>query len=107
MRRFIPFLLLLLAATANAQQTQTKVTGTIVDPNSVPYYPATVLACLTPPTQNPTVAGAAISTNPGVPYCVGPVQTGPSGTFQIPLYANSVIQCNNVSCSTQWQFTVT
>lgn len=99
--------LCLLAVPAFAQQTQTKVTGTITDPNSVPYYPATVLACLTPPTQNPTVAGAAISTNPGVPYCVGPAQTGTDGTFQIPLYANSVIQCNNVACSTQWQFTVT
>jgi hypothetical protein len=109
MNRTISGLLLLLAVVipARAQQTQTKVTGTIVDPNSVPYYPATVLACLTPPTQNPTVAGAAISTNPGVPYCVGPAQTGPDGTFQIPLYANSVIQCNNVTCSTQWQFTVT
>lgn len=101
------FILGLLCGAVNAQQTQTKVTGTIVDPNSVPYYPATVLACLTPPTQNPTVAGAPISTNPGVPYCVGPAQTGPDGTFQIPLYANSVIQCNNVNCSTLWQFTVT
>lgn len=100
-------LLCLFAVPVFAQQTQTKVTGTIIDPNSVPYYPATVLACLVPPTQNPTVAGAPISTNPGVPYCVGPAQTGPTGTFQIPLYANSVIQCNNVACSTQWQFTVT
>lgn len=100
-------LLCLVALPASAQQTQSKVTGTIVDPNSVPYYPATVLACLTPAVTNPTVAGAAISTNPGAPYCVGPAQTGLDGTFQIPLYANSVIQCNNVACSTQWQFTVT
>lgn len=100
-------LLCLVALPVSAQQTQTKVTGTIVDPNSVPYYPATVLACLTPAVTNPTVAGAAISTNPGAPYCVGPAQTGLDGTFQIPLYANSVIQCNNVACSTQWQFTVT
>lgn len=106
-RWVIPLLLLLLAIPASAQQTQTSVTGTITDPNSVPYYPATVLACLTPPTTNPTVAGAPISTNVGVPYCVGPAQTGTTGTFQIPLYANGVISCGNVTCTTQWQFTVT
>lgn len=109
MRRTLPVLLIFLALVipARAQQTQTKVTGTIVDPNSVPYYPATVLACLTPPTTNPTVAGASISTNIGQPYCVGPANTGPDGTFQLPLYANSVISCSNVACTTQWQFTVT
>lgn len=101
MRRFLPALLLLCAPLALAQN-QTAVSGTLTDPGAVPYYPATVLACLSPSTLYPTVGGQAVNPVPGTNYCVGPVNTAPSGYFSMGLWPNSLI----TPASTQWVFTV-
>ena len=96
------FLALLLFASAASAQTQTLVSGTLTDPNGVAYYPATVIACLSPSTLNPTVGGNAVNPRPGANYCVGPVNTSGSGFFSMALWPNA----NIAPASTTWVFTV-
>lgn len=79
----------------------TNVFGTIVDANSIPYFPASVTASLTPVTTNPTVNGLPVNPNPGVDYTVSAV-TAPDGSFSMPLFANGVITPGG----TQWLFKV-
>src|SRR5882757_3143830 len=105
MRRFLPALLLLFAPLAFAQN-QTIVTGTITDPSGIPYYPATVSACLTPATLYPMVAGQQVNNNPGTNYCFGPVSTASNGSFLMSLWGNALITCSPACAATQWLFTV-
>lgn len=105
MRRFLPALLLLFTPLAFAQN-QTIVTGTIADPSGIPYYPATVSACLSPATLYPMVAGQQVNNNPGTNYCFGPVSTASNGSFLMSLWGNALITCSPVCPSTQWLFTV-
>lgn len=93
--------MLVLACPAFAQN-QTTVTGTLTDPNGIAYYPATVLACLSPSTLNPKVGGNSINLNQGSNYCIGPVNTSSSGSFQMALYTNASI----TPAATTWIFTV-
>lgn len=99
MKRLLLFLLL---ASPLFGQNQTTVTGTLVDPNGIAYYPATVIACLSPVTLNPKVAGNSINLNQGANYCIGPVNTTRSGFFQMALYTNASIS----PAATTWIFTV-
>jgi hypothetical protein len=94
---------LLFAPSLFAQTTQTSVTGTITDSNSVAYYPATVQACLTPVTTDPVVNGQHVNPNQGVNYCGPSVQTSPAGSFTMALWPNSGITPG----ATQWNFKVT
>jgi len=94
--------LLLFAGPALAQTTQTLVSGIITDPNGVPYYPATVTACLTPVTTNPIVNGQPVNPNQGANYCIAQAQTSPSGFFSRHLWPNAGI----TPAATQWTFSV-
>lgn len=95
-------ILFLLFAASAAAQTQTLVSGTLTDPNGVAYYPATVTACLSPSTLNPTVGGRAVNPNPGANYCVGPTNTSINGFFSMALWGNA----NITPGGTTWIFTV-
>jgi len=102
MRKILIAALFLFLAGRIEAQTQTLVSGTLVDPSGVAYYPATVKACLSPSTLNPTVGGNAVNPNPGSNYCVGPTSTSNSGFFSMALWPNA----NIVPASTTWIFTV-
>lgn len=80
----------------------TIVSGVIVDPGSIPYYPATVTATLTPTTVNPTANGRAINPNPGLNMTVV-APTNTDGSFTMSLFGNAAI----LPGGTQWLFTVT
>jgi hypothetical protein len=84
-------------------QTQTTVTGTVTDPNGVPYAGGTIDATLVPTGVTPTVAG--IGQIPG--YRV-PVPLDKNGAFTMPLYCNTAAGgCTAIQPSgTQWMFTV-
>ena len=103
MKKLILALTFFLAPSLFAQTTQTAVTGTITDPNSIAYYPATVQACLTPVTTDPVVNGVHVNNNQGVNYCGPQVSTSPVGSFSMALWPNAGITPG----STQWTFTVT
>jgi hypothetical protein len=105
LRKYLAFLLLFLPSIVQAQATaQTAVSGIIVDPAGVPYYPTTVLACLFPVTIDPVVDGVHVNPNQGANYCIGPAQTTPTGAFTMALFPNGNIAPTG---GTQWQFTVT
>jgi hypothetical protein len=86
---------LLFLATGSARaQTQTTVTGTIVDPQGIPYAGGTYSIQLIPagtPTVNGNLIGGAFN---------GSLDS--SGKFTIALWPNSAI----LPASSQWQFTI-
>src|ERR1700729_1007405 len=104
MKKYLAVILLFLPSLVRAQATaQTTVTGTIVDPVQVPYYPATVLACLSPVTVDPTVDGVHVNPNQGANYCIGPVQTAPTGAFTMSLFPNAnIFNAAPNNGTTQW-----
>jgi len=105
MRKLFFVFILMLAASAGVQaQNPTAVTGTLVDPNGVPFYPATVTACLSPFTRDPVANGQHINSQAGSGgnYCPGNVSTSPNGAFSMNIYPNAAITPG----ATQYQFTV-
>lgn len=97
------FLLLgLLAALAIPAfpQTQTVVTGTVTDPNGIPYANGTMKATIQPvPPGSPCVV---INGNcQPIQGTVGPVPLNSSGTFSTNLWANSLIQPSGSQWSIQ------
>jgi hypothetical protein len=99
---FIAALLFFFSAARLCAQNPTNVTGTITDANSIAYYPATVLACLSPTTTDPIVGGKHVNNNIGSNYCVGSVPTTPAGSFSMGLHANA----NITPAATTWIFYV-
>jgi hypothetical protein len=100
----IAAIFLMCALTAcHAQVVQTVVSGTITDPNGVPYAGGTIDATLVPTGTTPTVAGIG-----NIPGYVNQVPISQTGTFTLPLYCNaSGGGCTPISPSgTQWLFTV-
>ena len=84
-------------------QTLTQVSGTITDPNGLPYSSAMITIGLVPvggpsPTLTPC-------TNPvGCSFTINsPIITGATGSFSVALYANASI----LPAGTQYKFTVT
>jgi hypothetical protein len=96
MRRvFLAGLLLLCALPAQAQRTT--VTGTVTDPNSIPYANGTIKAILVPTGGNPTLNGAQI------PGTYGPTPLDGTGSLvPMSLPDNNVISPGG----TQYVFTV-
>lgn len=88
--------LLLLAGTALAQFTT--VTGTVVDPNGLPYAFGTITPLLVIP------SGAGSPTLNGSPYSppTGPTGLGMNGSFTLNLGDNTVL----LPANTKWNFTV-
>jgi len=87
-------------------QTPTVVSGTILDPNGLPYSYARVSAQLIPTTASPTILVG------GIPVQIGGQQnatTDANGSFSMNLFCNiSGGGCSAISPGgTQWQFTVT
>jgi len=109
MRRatFFGFLLIaVLIAPMAFAQTPTVVSGTITDPNGLPYSYARVSAQLIPTTATPTIQVG------GIPVQIGGqnnATTDASGSFSMNLFCNSAGGgCSVISPSgTLWQFTVT
>lgn len=98
-------LFLFFAPLASAQ-TPTVVTGTITDPNGLPYSNARVSAQLIPTTASPTIIVN------GIPTAIGGQNNATAdvnGSFSMNLFCNSAGGgCSVISPSgTQWQFTVT
>lgn len=87
-----------------APAVKTIVSGTILDPNGVPYAGGTIDATLLPTGTTPTVAGVG-----QIDGYVQPVSIDTNGNFTLPLYCNSAGGgCTPISPSgTQWQFKVT
>ena len=86
-------------------QTPTVVSGTIVDPNGLPYSYARVSAQLIPSTASPTIIVN------GIPVQIGGQQNATAdvnGTFSMNLFCNAAGGgCSAISPGgTQWQFTV-
>lgn len=93
----------LFLGSCRAQIVKTVVSGTIVDPNGVPYAGGSIDATLVPVGTTPTVAGFG-----QIDGYVQPVAISKTGTFTLPLYCNSAGGgCSVISpASTQWMFTV-
>lgn len=96
---------ILLLASLTSAQTPTLVTGTITDPNGLPYSFARISAQLIPSTGTPTIIVG------GIPVQIGGqnnATTDVSGNFTMNLFCNSAGGgCSVISPSgTQWQFTV-
>lgn len=91
---------LALVPTSATGQTLTQVSGTITDPNGLPYSNAQIVIQLAGGGSTPMVTPCASSpcnvTNPG------PIQADASGKFSIALWANGSITPG----STQWSFLV-
>jgi hypothetical protein len=100
--RFLLLCLLLCCSVPSRAQTPTSVTGTITDPNGLPYSGASVTAQLVPGGVSPTVNGAQIN------GFNGPVLANDNGRFSMDLFCNTAGGgCSVISPSgTQWQFTV-
>jgi hypothetical protein len=79
-----------------AAQNFTAVSGTITDPNGVPYSNCAVTAELVPSGTNPTIGGAGISG-------LNRASCDANGSFSMTLGSNAVISPGG----TQWKFTVT
>lgn len=101
---FLALILALAVAGAAHAQNPTAVTGTLVDPNGVPFYPATVTACLSPFTRDPLANGIHVNSaaGSGGNYCPGNSATSPTGAFSMNIYPNAAITPG----ATQYQFTV-
>ena len=89
----------------------TVVSGTVVDPNGVPYGNGTVTARLTAPGATVTINNQAQCTAAGagsapcklpIQGTVGPTRMDATGTFSMTLYSNGSINPGG----TQWVFTV-
>jgi len=93
----------LVSGSCGAQVVKTVVSGTILDPNGVPYAGGTIDATLLPTGTTPTVAGIG-----QIPGYVQPVSIDRSGAFTLPLYCNTAGGgCTAISPSgTQWLLTV-
>lgn len=85
----------LLGASSSFAQNFTSVSGTIVDPNGLPYSNCNITAELVPAGTNPTIGGAAIGG-------LNRANCDVNGTFSMTLGSNAVI----VPGATQWKFTV-
>jgi hypothetical protein len=98
------WLALALCTPLAAQAQFTSVSGTITDPNGLPYTNASVQATLVPPPGGPTLtlSGAQFAAN------VPPGRTDAKGNFSLLLADNTQIQCNLGTCTpqTQWSFLV-
>lgn len=93
----------LLCGVPTLAQTRTVVSGTILDPNGVPYAGGTIDATLTPAGMSPTVNGQPIG------GYQPPISIDVNGHFTMQLFCNSAGGgCSVISPSgTQWQFHVT
>lgn len=93
----------LFLGSCRAQIVKTVVSGTIVDPNGVPYAGGSIDATLVPVGTTPTVAGFG-----QIDGYVQPVAISKTGAFTLPLYCNNASGgCSVISpASTQWMFTV-
>ena len=93
---------------------QTNVTGTVVDPNGIPYAGATLKVSLTPTTngqifwtggtQAQCVAAGAGSAPCKIPFTPpnAPIELDTTGSFSTSLYPNGQIS----PAGTQWQFQI-
>jgi hypothetical protein len=80
-----------------AQCTLVQVTGTVTDPNNIPYAFGTVSVDLNPsPPGNPTCNGAGFNSHQG------PVQLDSTGSFSLTIPQNAAISPSG----TQWLFTI-
>ncbi len=96
MKKFAVLIALLFCALVVQAQSRTAVSGTILDPQGIPYANSSVSIKLTPASSgNPKVAGVVISST-------ALASTNITGAFQINLYPNASISPGG----TQWQFTV-
>lgn len=106
MRRAAQFIFLLelifFAASTARAQSQTTVTATVTDPNTIPYAGGTVKAQISPPGANsPCVTNSAGDCVP-IQGTVGPAPLDSTGKFTLNLYPNASI----TPAATQWTFTV-
>lgn len=85
----------LLGASSSFAQNFTAVSGTIVDPNGLPYSNCNITAELVPAGSNPSIGGAAIGG-------LNRANCDVNGVFSMTLGSNAVI----VPGATQWKFTV-
>jgi hypothetical protein len=96
LRRFIFALVCaVLAASSALGQNFTAVSGTIVDPNGLPYSNCAITAELVPSGTNPTIGGASIGG-------LNRASCDVNGVFSMTLGSNAVI----LPGGTQWKFTV-
>lgn len=110
MRRFffpLALLILTIAAVGSraAAQSQTLVSGNVVDPKGFFYAGGSVKATLYPP----GAASPCVFTGPNcipIPSTIGPVGIDFNGNFQVNLYPNALIFCNQTPCTTQWTFVI-
>jgi len=111
MRKTVLVLSLILAIASRGYAQFTNVTGTIIDPNGMPYGGATIKAQLTNPAATVTVnnAGQCASAGAGAAPCqlpiqgnAGPFTVQPNGSFSFTLFDNAQIR----PVSTQWIFSV-
>lgn len=107
---FLIFAACLMFPAAAFSQT-TLVTGTVTDPNGIPYAGGTVKAQLTSPGATVTNSSQAQCTSAGagaapcqlpIQGTVGPALLDPTGSFSVTLYSNTSISPGG----TQWIFTV-
>ena len=94
--RLLLVLLFFVDVVPSAAQNFTAVSGTITDPNGVPYANCAITAELVPTGNNPSINGAGIS-GLNRAGCDG------NGSFNMNLGSNAVI----LPSGTQWKFTVT
>lgn len=85
----------LLGASSSFAQNFTAVSGTIVDPNGLPYSNCNITAELVPAGTNPSIGGAAIGG-------LNRANCDVNGAFSMTLGSNAVI----LPGGTQWKFTV-
>lgn len=94
-----------LAAPRAAAQSQTTVTGNVVDPKGFFYAGGTVKPQLYPP----GVAAPCVFVGPNcipIPATVGPANIDFFGNFSVNVYPNALIFCNGAPCTTQWTFQI-
>jgi hypothetical protein len=98
------FMALMAGAPAWGQcSTYTTVTGTVTDPNSIPYALGTVTLDLLPSGGTPTCTPASGGTRPQFATHIGPVPLDTTGSFTVQLPPQSIITDGDAA---GWQFTV-
>jgi len=112
MRKLGLALALLIAFALPARAQYTNVSGTVVDPNAIPYAYANVKATLVTAggavTGQPTVSGTCHTADKTYPcqlpvdQTIGPINLDENGTFSVQIADNALI----TPASTQWQFVV-
>jgi len=103
MKRLLQLTALFFLAALPASAQFTLVTGTVTDPNGIPYAGGTIAA------QIVNQTGLSLTLNGGsFSGFTSPVGLDGTGSFTMQLADNAVIQCGNATCApqTQWQFTV-